>query len=230
MKLRSAAVLCLLLLAVRDARAGAPTRSVGRVLFVDYRPTGELVAQDTVRGPEIVERTNREYQAQGASGPALEFSQRFGRWFGYTAHVSHATLEVTRSERTRVIDATTAATLDRASSEIWDETTILPLFGVFDVHLLPPGRWDLYVGPLFGFAWYDDLFGGWVDDHFLYGFGTGFDVELGSGFALSGIVRFIQAETEPREGGPLLRGTGEINVDPWQLSFGVAYRFDARPR
>jgi hypothetical protein len=219
-----------MLLGATDARAGAPTRSVGRVLFVDYRPTGELVAQDTVSGPAIVAKTNREYQAQGASGPALEFSQRFGRWFGYTAHLSFATLEVARSERTRVIDAITTATLARESSEIWDETTILPLFGVFDVHFLPPGRWDLYAGPLVGFAWYDDLFGGWVDDHFLYGLGTGCDLELGSGFALSAIVRFIQAETEPREGGPLLRGTGEINVDPWQLAIGVAYRFGGPSR
>lgn len=230
MRLRATFAFCILFLAARDARAGAPTRSVGRVLFVDYRPTGELVAQDTVRGPAIVEKTHLDYQAQGASGPALEFSQRFGRWFGYTAHLSHATLEVSRRERTRVVDATTATTLHWESSEIWDETSIIPLFGVFDVHLLPPGRWDLYAGPLFGFSWYDDLFEGRVDDHFLYGIGTGLDVELGSGFALSAVVRFIQAETEPREGGPLLRGTGEINVDPWQLSVGMAYRFDARPR
>lgn len=230
MRLRTTFACCFLILVARGANAGGPTQSVGRVLFVDYRPTGELLAQDTLRLSAAVTKTNLDYQPQGASGPALEFSQRFGRWFGYTAHVSHATLEVSRRERTRVVDAITATTIEREASELWDETTILPVFGAFDVHLLPAGRWDLYVGPLFGFAWYDDLFGGWVDDHFLYGLGTGLDVELGSGLALSAIVRFIQAETEPREGGPLLRGTGEINVDPWQLSLGVAYRFGARTR
>jgi outer membrane protein W len=101
----------------------------------------------------------------------------------------------------------------------------VPLFGVFDFHLLPPGRFDLYAGPLLGYSWYDELFGASIDDHFIYGLGAGLDVVVGGRWAISGAVRFIQAEAEFREATGSLKGLGEINEDPWQVEIGVAYRF-----
>ena len=165
------------------------------------------------------------YQAQGTSGAALEFAQRFGRWFGYTAHLSHVTEEFTRYEHARVFDPATATTISDTVSEVSDETKFVPLFGVFDVHLLPPGRFDLYAGPLLGYVWYDAMYGAKIDDHFIYGLGAGLDVGLGDRWAISGGVRFIQAEAEFREATGSLKGIGEINVDPWQVEIGVAYRF-----
>jgi hypothetical protein len=208
------------------AGPGALAQPSGRALLVAYSPSGQLDALLEVTGPDgTTGERNLSFQAQGTSGLALEFAQRFGRWFGYTAHLSYVTEEFTWHEHSLVLDAATNTAVSDTVSVRSDETMFVPLLGSFDLHLLPSGRWDLYAGPLLGYIWYDNLFGTLVDDHFVYGLGAGLDVGLGGRWAMSGAVRFIQAEAEFRQAKEPLRGLGEINVDPWQVEFGVAYRF-----
>jgi len=211
--------------------AGGPSalaQASFRALYVGYHPSQGLESQETALiDPFTVQKSSLAYQAGASSGPALEFSQRFGRWLGYTVHLSYCTLEFSRHEETREIDSEGQSTALTGVSDISDETVFIPLIGIFDLHFLPPGRVDLYAGPLVGYTWYDELFSGWVDDHFIYGFGGGIDVSLGRHWGLSAALRYIQAEAEPREGGPILNGTGEINVDPWQVELGIVYRFGA---
>jgi hypothetical protein len=169
------------------------------------------------------------YEPENASGPSVELAQRLGRWFGWSVQLAYVTLEVERHENVRVLDAGTGATLSRSTFDRSDETVFIPLSGQFDFHFLPPGRYDLYASALLGYSWYDELYGGWVDDHFFYGWDVGLDVGVTKQWAISAVARFLQVEAEPREGGYLLRQTaGEINVDPWQLAVGLAYRFGSR--
>lgn len=213
-------------LAAGGAGMAFPGESSFRALYVGYHPTQRLDAQSTVGvDPDETTRSHRTFEADPASGPGLEFSQRFGRWWGYTVHLSRGVLEFSRHEVVQRLDGAGRPTSPAEISESRDETVFIPLLGLLNIHLLPPGRFDLYAGPLVGYSWYDELFDGWVDDHFIYGLGAGLDVGLGGGWAFSAALRFVEAEAEPREGGPLVDGTGEINVDPWQVQLGIAYRF-----
>lgn len=220
----------LALLFVLTAHSNVQAQSIARALYAGYVPVGGglLVEQVTYEPPPAETRTVVTYEAGSASGPAFEYADRIGRWFGWSVQVAYATLEIERHESSRVVDAETGALLSRSESSSSDETVFVPLSGQFDVHLLPPGRFDPYAQLLFGFSWFDEIFGGWVDDHFYYGWGAGLDINLTDRWAIAAVVRFLQVEAEPREGGAVLRGTGEIDVDPWQFAVGVAYRFRLR--
>lgn len=213
------------LLFVLAPNPDAHAQGILRAFYTGFFPAGDgLVARPVAPAPRSAEiRTEVTYEAGDTTGPALEYAQRIDRWFGWSVQVAYATLEIERLESSRVVDLETGATLSRAEFRTSDETVFVPLSGQFDVHLLPPGRVDLYAQLVFGFSWFDEVFGGWVDDHFHYGWGAGLDIDLTERWAIAGVVRYLQVEAEPREGGAVLRGTGEIDVDPWQVAVGVAY-------
>lgn len=214
------------LLLVVAPHPGAHAQGIVRAFYTGYVPAGDglVVEQVAPASPSAEIRTVVTYEAGDTTGPAFEYAHRTGRWFGWSVEVAYATLEIERRESKRIVELETGATLSRSEFRTSDETVFVPLSGQFDVHLLPAGRTDLYAQLLVGFCWFDEIFGGWVDDHFHYGWGAGLDVDLTERWAIAGIVRFLQVEAEPREGGALLRGTGEIDVDPWQFAVGLAYR------
>ncbi len=203
----------------------------GRALFVAFLPTESVVSTETTSDDiGIVEQSAIRYLARDSVGMGLEYSQRFGRWFGVTAHFSYTRQTFERHEHTLTFDSVSGAQLGESVVDMTDTTVFAPLLGVFDIHMLRPGRFDLHAGPLFGYTWYDTLFGGIVDDHFVSGVNLGFDVVLSDRWALSTTAIYFDSEAEPQHGASRLRKSGEINVDPLQFEFGVAYRFDGPAR
>ncbi len=93
-------------------------------------------------------------------------------------------------------------------------------------HLLRSEKFDLFVGPRVGYAFWGDLktvdspqkFP--ADDEFVYGVNAGIDSPIGdSGWAVSGVLRYTFSDVS------LGGDTSDLGVDPLELGVGVSYSF-----
>ena len=203
-----------------------------RVVAAAFLPTEHVSGEENDYGSGgIVGKTFYHYHVRNSGGVGFEYSRRFHRWFGVTAGVSSTNLIFERYERSWVIDPSSGAIVGDHVVQATDQTRFTPLLVGFDFHMLPEGRCDLFMGPFFGYTWYDTLFGGKVDDHYVSGLSLALDVRVKGRLAFAASVRYIDAEAEPEpKGGPTrLRSNGETSVDPVQISIGVAYRFGGAP-
>ncbi len=128
--------------------------------------------------------------------------------------------------------------IDDAWETVEDDTDFMPITLGLNFHLTPDSKVDFYLGPLVALVQYDDfdvrVLGEHVeadiDDDFTFGAQVGIDLPVGSRWAFTAGVRYLDTEAEFENAG--FGGGGgeddnelELAVDPLIFTAGVAFRF-----
>ncbi len=185
-----------------------------RFAVVSMNPTGDIFDV-----PETGETFS--YQSSSGVGIALDFEYRASRRLGIDFGVISASPGFTVA-----VDA--EPTSVSAKSDI----RVTPIYAALDIHLIPEGRFDLYIGPLVAYVTYDrfELVAGpemregfSAEEGFGYGAVLGLDIGFGSGrWSLVTAVRYLKStlEASPDDG-----DVGKTDLNPTIFSIGFGYRF-----
>jgi outer membrane protein W len=185
-----------------------------RVLGLSMNPSGKSVVI-----PDTGERIS--YNAANGYGLGVDLEYRASRRLSIDFGVLSAAPEIDV-----LIDEVGSIS---ASAKL--RTT--PIFAVFNVHLTPDGRTDLYVGPLLAYVIYSSIelvSDPWFSrDRFVtdndvgVGFNVGLDIRLGdAGWALTTALKYLDTTLEAS---PPDESVGRTAVNPWIFGVGVSYRF-----
>lgn len=185
-----------------------------RFAVVSMNPTG-----DVFDVPETGETF--PYQSSSAVGIALDFEYRASRWLGIDFGVISASPGFT-------ITADAGPANISAKSDI----RVTPIYAALNVHLIPDGRFDLYIGPLLTYVSYDSFVlvvepeereGFSSEEDFGVGAVLGLDIGLGSGrWSLVTAIRYLDTTLEAK---PAYGDIGKTDLDPTIFSVGFGYRF-----
>lgn len=179
----------------------------GRVSAVYVSPTGDGILFDTT------------VEADGAWGASLGWEFRCGHWVGIDLNAIYAKHDI-----------------DVEGFRSIGKTAFVPLTVGLNVHVTPEkSPVDVFVGPLVGYALYDDIataIDGYVletdvDPNFVYGLNLGIEVPAPKrGWAFYAAVKYLVSEYEAKltiDG--VSAGDFGIDVDPWIGQVGLAYRY-----
>ncbi len=182
-------------------------RASGRASFVYVSPTGD---GDALGGT---------IEVDSAWGASLGWEWRCGHWVGIDLNAIYAKHDI-----------------DAVGFGKVGETAFVPVTLGLNVHVTPTSSpVDVFLGPLFGYAFYDDIetqVDGFtlkadVDAGFVYGINLGIEVPAPKrGWAFFAAVKYLVTEydadlvVDGADGGKL-----GVDVDPWVGQFGIAYRY-----
>jgi len=181
--------------------------SSGRVSVVYVSPTGEGGFFDST------------VEADSAWGGSLGWEFRCGQWVGIDLNAIYAKHD---------IDVVGFGTIG--------QTAFVPLTLGLNVHVLPDrSPVDLFVGPLIGYALYDDIstrVDGYtlktdVDSNFIYGLNLGIEVPAPKhGWAFFAAVKYLVTEYDAKVTiDTVSAGSLGVDVNPWIGQVGLAYRY-----
>lgn len=185
-----------------------------RFAVVSMNPGG-----DTFDVPETGESFS--YQSSSGVGAAIDFEYRASRRLGIDFGVISASPGFTVT-----VDA------DPASVSAKSDIRVTPIYAALNIHLIPDGRFDLYIGPLLAYVTYDrfelvaepEMREGFsAEEGFGFGAVLGLDIGLGSGrWSLVTAIRYLDTtlEASPDDG-----GVGKTDFDPTIFSVGFGCRF-----
>jgi outer membrane protein W len=179
----------------------------GRVSVVYVSPTGDGTFFDTT------------VEADSAWGGSLGWEFRCGHWVGIDLNAIYAKHDI-----------------DVAGFGTIGKTAFVPVTVGLNVHVVPEkSPVDVFIGPLVGYAMYDDFstrVDGYtlkvdVDSNFVYGLNLGIEVPAPKrGWAFYAAVKYIVTEyygkltIDGASGGDL-----GVDVNPWIGQVGLAYRY-----
>ena len=179
----------------------------GRGSLVDVSPTGD---GDALGGT---------IEVDSAWGGSLGWEWRCGHWVGIDLNAIYAKHDI-----------------DAVGFGKVGDTAFVPVTLGLNVHVTPTSSpVDVFVGPLFGYAIFDDLetqVDGFalkadVGTSFVYGVNLGIEVPAPKrGWAFFAAVKYLVAEydadltVDRADAGNL-----GVDVDPWVGQFGIAYRY-----
>jgi outer membrane protein W len=174
---------------------------------------------DTFDVPETGESFS--YQSSSEVGLAIDFEYRASRRLGIDFGIISASPGFT-------VEVDAEPTSVSARSDI----RITPIYAALNIHLIPDGRFDLYIGPMVAYVTYDrfelvagpELREGFsAEEGFGFGAVLGLDIGLGSGrWSLVTAIKYLDTtlEASPDDG-----GVGKTDFDPTIFSVGFGYRF-----
>lgn len=165
-------------------------------------------AEETV---EVDEFGSLDIEGDDATGFFLAYEARFSKLLGVEIFATRAEPEFETRLGDYEIPAETVTQAGKTDVEFNAVTAGL------NVHVFGRGAVDLYVAPLFGYAFFGDTF----QDDIVYGAGVGLDVGFGKrGLAFTASVRYLKSKAEVED-----EENVEIDLDPLIISAGLAYRF-----
>jgi outer membrane protein W len=158
-------------------------------------------------------------EVDSAWGGSLGWEWRCGHWVGIDLNAMYAPHDVTVKGHGKL-----------------GETQFLPITLGLNIRLVPEkSPVDLYLGPLFGYALYDDIatsvegstLSTDVDADFIYGLNLGLQVPATRhGWAFYGAVKYLVAEYDTKlQIDGFDAGSATIDIDPWVFEAGIAYRY-----
>ncbi len=185
-----------------------------RFAIVSMNPTGDIFDV-----PETGESFS--YQSNSGVGIALDFEYRASRRLGIDFGVISASPGFT-----------VTADAEPVSVSAKSDIRVTPIYAALNIHLIPEGRFDLYIGPLVAYVTYDrfELVAGpemregfSAEEGFGYGAVLGLDIGLGSGrWSIVTAIRYLKStlEASPDDG-----DVGKTDLNPTIFSIGFGYRF-----
>jgi outer membrane protein W len=179
----------------------------GRVSLVYVSPTGD---------GDLFGSTA---EAAGGWGGSLGWEFRCGHWIGIDLNAIYAKHDI-----------------DVGGFGTIGQTAFVPITLGLNVHVTPEkSPVDVFLGPLFGYAMYDDLSAKVdgstvaidVDSNFIYGLNLGIEVPAPRhGWAFYASVKYLVTEYY---GSLTVDGAGMdnvgVDVDPWIAQAGIAFRY-----
>jgi outer membrane protein W len=183
-----------------------------------------VVSMNLSGGTFVVPETDERFSYQSSSGVgfAIDFEYRVSRRLGIDFGAISASPEFTVAVDAEPMSVT-------ASGDI----RITPIYAALNIHLIPDGRFDLYIGPLLAYVTYNSFelsaepelresFS--AEEDIAIGAVLGLDIGLGSGpWSLTTAIRYLDStlEASPTDGGDV----GQSDIDPMIFSIGFGYQF-----
>lgn len=165
-------------------------------------------AEETV---EIDELGSLDIEADDATGFFLAYEARFSKLLGLEIFATRA-----EPEFESILDEIEGP-IEAISQTGKTDVEFNAVTAGLNVHVFGRGAVDLYVAPLFGYAFFGDTF----EDDIVYGAGVGLDVGFGKrGLAFTASVRYLKSKAEAED-----EENVELDLDPLIISAGLAYRF-----
>ena len=185
-----------------------------RFAVVSMNPTG-----DAIDVPETGETF--PYQSSSGVGAAFGLEYRASRWVGIDFGIISASP-----------DFTVIVGSEPESISAKTDIRVTPIYAALNIHLIPDGRFDLYIGPLLAYVTYDSFVieagpgereGFSAEEDFGVGAVLGLDIGLGRGrWSLVTAIRYLDTTLEAQ---PAAGDVGKTDFDPTIFSVGFGYRF-----
>lgn len=184
---------------IAAALVAVPTMAAEETLI--YRGSVAYVsptADTTIDGDTV--------EADSAVGLDASFEYKFSKAWGVEAAVLYADHDV------------------KVDGQKIGDISQTPLLFSANYHIPTSGKLDLYVGPTLGYTFWGDLKVDNVgsvstDGEFTYGINSGIDVPLKGNWAFTAGLRYLFQKANAEDAG------GEVDVNPFVLRAGIAYRF-----
>ena len=186
-----------------------------RFAVVSMDPTG-----DQFYVPDDEEMIS--YQSSNGVGFAIDFEYRASRRLGIDFGVISSSPGFTVAVDAQPLSVSASA-----------DVRVTPIYAALNIHLTPDSRFDLYIGPLLAYVFYEGFelsAGPGLTENFTSsnGFGIGavlgLDIGLGDGpWFINGAIRYLDTtfEASPSDDD----GVGKTDLNPMIYSLGVGLRF-----